>query len=180
MAYIAVDLLGGYSKTSQGHCYILTIICMLTSFVEVILIEDKKTVTIIKAYLKHMFADKGRSKFVLTDRGSEFSSEVMSYIADQLDFTKVYTSPSLPKSNSIIERCHSFLKNSIRKMRCNHDAEWDELTHIAKIAYIYFPIQLQERDCSSSCTEEMLIYLPCTNSYNPKCDIWEIINVEYI
>ena len=37
-----MDLLGEYSKTSQGHCYALTIICILTSFVEVIPIEDRK------------------------------------------------------------------------------------------------------------------------------------------
>ena len=59
MAYIAMDLLGEYSVTSQGHCYALTIICMLSSFVEVIPIEDKKTETVIKAYLKYMYADKG-------------------------------------------------------------------------------------------------------------------------
>ena len=95
--------------------------------------------TVIKTYLKYMYTDKGRSKFISTDRGGEFSGEAMSYIADQLGFTKVYTSPYSPKSNSIIERCHSFLKNSIRKMRCNHDAEWDELIYIAKMAYNIFP-----------------------------------------
>ena len=96
---------------------------MLTSFVEVIPIEDKKTETVIKVYLKYVYADNGGSKFILTDRGSEFPSEAMPYTADQLGFTKVYTSPYSPKSNSIIERCHSFLKNSIRKIRYNYDAE---------------------------------------------------------
>ena len=42
-------------------------------------------------------------------------------------------------SNRVIKRCHSFLKNSIRKIRCNHDAEWDELIHIAKMAYSIVP-----------------------------------------
>ena len=41
---------------------------MLTSFVEVIPIEDKKTATVIKAYLKYVYADKGRCKFILQDR----------------------------------------------------------------------------------------------------------------
>ena len=86
-----------------------------------------------------MSANKGGSKFILTDRGGEFSTEAMSYIADQLGFTKVYTSPYSPKSNSVIERCHSFLKNSIRKLRCNNNAEWDDLIHIAKIVYNIFP-----------------------------------------
>ena len=138
MVYTAMDLLGKYSETSWGHHYALTIICKLTSFVEVIPIEDKKTEAIIIAYLKYVYTDKGGSKFILTDRGGEFSSEVMSYIADHLGFTKVYTSPYSLKSNSIIERCHSFLKNTIRKMRCNHNAEWDELIHIAKMAYNIF------------------------------------------
>ena len=40
--------------------------------------------TVIKAYLICMYADKGGSKFILTDRDSEFSGEAMSYIADQL------------------------------------------------------------------------------------------------
>ena len=51
IAYIAMDLLGEYSKMSQGHHYALTIICMLMSFVEVILgIGYKKNETVIKAY----------------------------------------------------------------------------------------------------------------------------------
>ena len=86
-----------------------------------------------------MYADKVGPNLFLTDRGDEFSSEVMPYIADQLGFTKVYTLPYSPKSNSVIKRCHRFLKNSIRKMRCNHDVEWDELVLIAKMAYNIFP-----------------------------------------
>ena len=139
MTYITMDLPGEYSETSQGHHYALTVICILTSFVDVIPIEDKKTDTVIKAYLKYVYADKGGSKFILTDRGSKFSGEVISYIADQLGFTKVDTLPYSPKSKSIIERCHSFLKNSIRNMGCNYNAEWDELIHIAKMAYNIFP-----------------------------------------
>ena len=58
------------------------------SFVEVVPIEDKRTETVIKAYLKYVYTDRGGSKFILTDRGGEFSSEAMSYIVDQLGFTK--------------------------------------------------------------------------------------------
>ena len=57
---------------------------------------------------------------VSSDNGKEFSSASMAYIADQLGFTKVYTAPYSPHLNSVIERCHNFLKNSIRKLRSNH------------------------------------------------------------
>ena len=123
VACFAMDFLGEYSELTGGPHYALTVIYMLTSFVEVVPIEDKNTETVIKEYIKYMYTDKGGSKFISTDRSGEFSSEVMSYIAEQLGFTKVYTSPYSAKSNNINEWCHSFLKNSIRKMRCNHDAE---------------------------------------------------------
>ena len=116
MAYITMDLLGEYSQMSQGHHYALTIICMLMSFVEVIPIENRRTDIVTNAYLKYVYIDKGGSKFILTDRGSKFMSEAMSYIADQLGFMKDYTSPYLPESNSINERYHSFLKTSIKNV----------------------------------------------------------------
>ena len=63
----------------------------------------------------------------------------MAYVADQKGFIKVYTSPYSPHSNSVVERCHSFLKDLIRKMRCDYEAEWDQLAHIAMVTYNIFP-----------------------------------------
>ena len=34
---------------------------------------------------------------------------------------------------------HSFLKASIRKLICNYDADWDELAHVAMMAYNVLP-----------------------------------------
>ena len=114
------------------------------------------------------------SKFILTDRGGKFSSEAMSYIAEQLGFTKVYTSPYSPKSNSIIERCQIFLKNSIRKMGCNHAAEWDALVHIAKMA---IAIQLQESPFFLMYGRDP--YLPTLHQLlQPKMRYMEMMNVE--
>ena len=114
-----MDLLGKYPEMENCNCYALTIICMLTSFVSIVPIKDKKTETMINAYIKYIYADKGRSQFILSDNGKEFSSASMAYIVDQLGFTKVCTSPYSPHSNSVVERYNTFPKNSIRKMRCN-------------------------------------------------------------
>ena len=139
MEYIAMDLLGKYSETSQGHCYVLTVICMLTSFVEVIHIEDKKTETVIKAYFNTCTLIKADPNLYLQIEVINSQVGVMSCIADQLGFTKVYTLHNSAYSNRIIERYHCLLKNSIRKLGCNHDAKWDELIHIDKMAYNTFP-----------------------------------------
>ena len=112
---------------------------MLTSLVSIIPIKDKKTETVINAYIKYIYANKGGSQFILFDNGKEFSSASMAYITYQLVFTKVYTSPYSQHCNSVIERCHNFLKNSIRQMRCNYETDWDHLAHTAVMACNIFP-----------------------------------------
>ena len=74
MSFIAMDLLGEYPEMENGNHYALTIICILTLFVNIIPIKDKKTEMVINAYIKYIYADKGRSKFTLSDKGKEFSS----------------------------------------------------------------------------------------------------------
>ena len=93
MSFIAMDLLGEYPEMENGKHYTLTVTCMLTSFVNIIPIKDKKTETGNNAYIKYIYADKVRSEFILSDNGKEFSSASLAYIADQLGFTKMYTSP---------------------------------------------------------------------------------------
>ena len=139
MPFISMNLLGKYPERENGNHYALTIIWILTSFVNIIPIKDKKTEMVINVYVKYIYADKGGSKFILSDDGKEFSSASMAYIADQLGFTKVYTSPYSPYLNSVIERYDILLQNSIKNLRCNHETDWDQLGHIAVMAYNIFP-----------------------------------------
>ena len=133
-----MDLLGKYFKMENGNCYALTVICILISFVSIVHIKDKKTETLLNAYIKYIYADKGRFQFILSCKRKEFSSASMAFIADQLGFIKVYTSPYSSCSNSVVQRCHSFLKSSFKKIRCNYETDWDHLAHIAVMAYHVF------------------------------------------
>ena len=59
MSFIAMDLLGKSPETENNNHYTLTIICTLTSFVSIIPIRDKKTETVIHAYIKYIYANIG-------------------------------------------------------------------------------------------------------------------------
>ena len=101
----------------------------------------------------------------------------MTYITDQLVLTKVYILPYSPHFNSVVDRCHSFPKNAIRKMRCNYETDRNQLAQIAMIAYnifshtatVYF----------SLCMHEMHIYQLCTICCNQKCTICIVMSVKY-
>ena len=65
MSSIAMDLLGKYPEMENVNHYLLTVICMLTSFVIIFPIKDKKTETVINAFIKCIYADECGSKCIL-------------------------------------------------------------------------------------------------------------------
>ena len=97
------------------------------------------TENVINAYLKHVYASFSDSKYILSDRGGEFSRKQFTWLAKKLGFTKVFTSLFTPVGNSINERTHSFLKVSLRKITRNHNTHLDSLAHKAVMAYNMFP-----------------------------------------
>ena len=179
MSFIAMDLLDEYPEIENGNCYALTIICMLALHVNIIPIKDKKSEMVINVYIKYICADKGGTKCILSDKSKEFSSASLTYITDQIGFTEVYTSPYSPCLNSVIERCHNFLKNSIRKLRCNLERDLDQLAHNALIAYNIFHTQLQVKVHSFSCTDKMHTYQHYTICYNQRYATWVMMNARY-
>ena len=105
---------------------------MLTNYVFLFPIKSKTTEEVIKAYLKNAYSTFGGSKYILSDKGGEFTGKQFTLLVEKLGFIKVYTSHT---GNSVIEQMHSFLKASLPKLICNHNIDWDELTHVAVVAY---------------------------------------------
>ena len=56
MSFIAMDLLGEYPEMEKSNHNALTIICLLNLFVNIIPIKDRKTETVINAYVKYIYA----------------------------------------------------------------------------------------------------------------------------
>ena len=108
MSFISMDLVGPYRETGNGNQYTLTVICMLTNYVFMILIRSESTEEVIKAYLTGFYSTFGGSKYILSDQGSEFTSKQFTCLATELGFIKVYTSPYTPTGNSITEQMHPF------------------------------------------------------------------------
>ena len=135
MSFISMDLLGPYSEMENGIQYALTIICMLTNYVFMLPIRTKTTEdVIIKAISKTSLFHLWGSKYILSDRGSEFISKQFTCLAKELGFRKLYTYLYTPTGNSVIERTHSFLKGWLKKIICNCNTYWDDIAHIAAMA----------------------------------------------
>ena len=145
MFFISMDLLGPYHKTENGNQYTLTVICSWTKYIFMIPIKSKTTEAVIKAYLKDVYSTFGGSKYILSDRGGEFTSKQFTWLAQESGFIKVYTSPPTQTSNAVIERTQAFLKASLGKCIYNHNTDWDEIAHITAMVLMWFCILQQEK-----------------------------------
>ena len=101
-------------------------------------IRSKSTKEVIKAYLMGLYSTFRDSKYILSDRGSKFTTKQFTWLANGLGFIKVYISAYTPTGNSVIKWTHGFLKASLRQLICNDNIDWNEISHVANMAYNVF------------------------------------------
>ena len=140
MDFISMDLISEFHlPSSQGHCYALTGVCMLTGFTWCIPIKSKKAADVARAYMQHVYSVLGGSTKILTDNGTEFKNEVFRDMLQKLGTEKlIHSPPYRPQSNGRIEGFHRYLKACIAKHMTN-SLEWDQIMAMATAAYNYFP-----------------------------------------
>ena len=136
MDFIAMDLISEFHPpSSQGNCYALTGVCMLTGFTWCIPIKSKKAVDVARAYMQHAYSVLGGSTKILTDNGTKFKNEVFWDMLQKLGTEKlIHSPPYRPQSNGRIEGFHRYLKACIAKHMTN-GLEWDQITAMANVAY---------------------------------------------
>ena len=89
MDFIAMDLIGEFHPpSSQGNCYALMGVCMLTGFTWCIPIKSKKATDVARAYMQHVYSILGGSTKILTDNGIEFKNKVFREVLQKLGTEK--------------------------------------------------------------------------------------------
>ena len=136
---IAIDLMGPFSPESkQGHKYILTIVDMATRFPDAIPLCNIDTVSVAEA-LVDVFCRVGVPHEILSDRGTQLKSDLMSEILKLLSIKALFTSPYHSACNGMVERMNGTLKNMLKKVCMDHPAEWDRYINAVLFAYREIP-----------------------------------------
>ena len=111
--HIHVDLVGPLPP-SQGFTYLLTVIDRLSRWPEAILLADTSTKHCAQALVFHWIARFGTPFDISLDRGSQFTSNLWTSIAQFLGTWLHHTTAYHPQSNGLIERFHWHLKSALR------------------------------------------------------------------
>jgi hypothetical protein len=109
---LAIDAVGPLPRSIDNKMYIITIIDHYSKYLEAIPVPNIKSQTVIKV-LDDYFSKFGISKIVLSDNGSNFTSQELEKYFKDMNIEHRKSSVYYPQSNGLIERVHRTLKESI-------------------------------------------------------------------
>jgi len=112
-AEVHVDLVGPL-PTSNGMTYMLTAIDRFTRWPEVFPIPDIRAETVADAFVSGWISRFGTPKVLITDRGSQFTSTILSDTGRILGIKLQHTTAYHPQSNGLVERFHRHLKSALK------------------------------------------------------------------
>ena len=125
-------------KSNCGNRYILVLVDYATRYPEAVALPTIDTKTIADA-LVNIFSRVGLPDELLTDQGSNFTSELMQDVCKLLQIRKLRTSAYHPMANGLVERFNGTLKAMLRKYVTNSGNNWDSFIPYLLFAYREVP-----------------------------------------
>ena len=136
---IAVDIVGPLQPiTERGNRYILTIIDYATRYPEAVALPGIETERVAEA-LVDVFSRVGVPREMLTDQGSQFTSELMKEVSRLLSFKRITTTPYHPMCNGLVEKFNGTLKQMLKRMCAERPKDWDKYLNALLFAYREVP-----------------------------------------
>jgi cleavage and polyadenylation specificity factor subunit 1 len=120
---VHVDIVGPL-PSSQGYSYLLTCVDRFSRWPEAILLRDITTKTVATAFINGWISRFGVPRYLVSDRGSQFQSQLWGEICDMLGVLRRKTTAYHPASNGMVERFHRQLKNSLKAAISVSGANW--------------------------------------------------------
>jgi len=132
---VSMDLVGPLNPpSSRGHKYILTLVDTATRYPEAVPLRNIDAQTIAEA-LVDIFSRLGIPQEILSDRGTQFTSNIMNQVCKLLGIQQKFTTPYHPACNGLVERFNGTLKNLLKKVSDEHPRKWDK--YLTSILFAY-------------------------------------------
>ena len=120
-SHIHVDVVGPL-PISEGYRYLFTIIDRSTRWPEAVPMKDTTTDSCVSALLSQWIARFGVPDEITSDRGTTFTSQIWTSLAQLLGYTAHHTTSYNPECNGMVERFHRTLKAALMS-RCT-TSDW--------------------------------------------------------
>lgn len=121
---VIIDLIGLLTATS-GKLYVITIICDLTKYLVCVTSTDKTAKTVAKAILEKFVLVYGPMKNIRTDRGTEFTNELIKELCVLLDVKHNVSTAYHHQSVGTVERNHREFNRYFRQYLQDNLGDWE-------------------------------------------------------
>ena len=135
---VAMDIVGPLPRSKAGHRYILVLCDYATRYPEAIALHSIDAEHIAEELIK-LFSRVGVPKEILTDQGSNFTSQLLAELYRLLGVKGIRTSPYHPQTDGLVERFNQTLKGMLRKTVQDEGKDWDKMIPYLLFAYREVP-----------------------------------------
>ena len=131
---VGVDILK-VPLTYDGNQYVLVFLDYLTKWVEAFPIKDQKAETVARVLVDEVICRHRAPERLLSDRGSNFLSELITEVCRLLQIKKINTSGYHPQMDGLVERFHRTLISMLSMYVERHARDWDHYLPYMLYAY---------------------------------------------
>ena len=122
---LGLDLMGPLPRSSLGNTQLLAVVDYYSRWVELFPLWNITASTISKSLRKDIFTRLGVPKYVLSDWGPQFTSEVFKELCDSSRVVHRLTTAYYPQTN-MSERINRSLKSTIASYVGEKHKSWDQ------------------------------------------------------
>ena len=135
---IATDVVGPLSESRVGNKFVLVICDYATRYPEAVPLRSCDTEHVAEA-LVNFIAQVGVPREILSDQGTNFTSQLMKEIQNLLHVRAIKTTPYHPQTDGLIKRFNKTLKSMLHKYATESGKDWDKLLPYLLFAYQEVP-----------------------------------------
>jgi len=136
---IAVDIVGPiFPMSDRKNRYILTIVDYATRYPEAVPLPSIESERVAEALLE-VFSRVGFPREILSDLGTNFTSELMKEVCRLISLRQLTTTPYHPMCNGLCERFNGTLKQMLKRLCAERPTDWDRYVPAVLFAYREVP-----------------------------------------
>ena len=135
---IAMDVVGPLPRSRSGNRYILVLCDYATRYPEAVPLRSIDAEHVAEEIVK-VFTRVGVPEEILTDQGSNFTSQLLMEVYRLLHIHPIRTSPYHPQTDGLVERFNQTLKSMLSKAVTTEGKDWDKLIPYLLFAYREVP-----------------------------------------
>ena len=132
---MAIDVMGELHLSKSRNKCVVVAMDYFTKFVFLLPLPNHKAKTIAEALVKEVFTKFGIPKFLHSDRGTDFMSNLFRETCNLFRIDKTLTTPWRPQSDGMVERMNRTLGAMLRQYTSENQDDWDEYLPYCALAY---------------------------------------------